>query len=249
MRRLPSIVLAAVIAVSGACASEDKAPDSSPLAKRVQSVAATTTEAGSAKTSVELAVESSAEGEEPKKSTILAEGVWDFAANKGRSSIGVGTFQTEIVVLEGVLYTKSPQPTNPAKPWSKAPAKGGNRIGTTDPEQALTFLLGASGVKELEGEPIRGEATKKYSFTVDVKAAASQLPDGDRQAFEKSVGTLTKKDLPATVWVDAEGRMRRLSYSIVSKSDETSVSIVATMEFFEFGAAVDVAAPPAAEIG
>lgn len=248
MRRLSAVVLAAVLVLSAACGSDGGGPDTSPLAKTVHAVANTTAKAGSAKTSVELAVKSEVKGSDPKSSTILSEGEWDFEGDKGRSSIGAASFQTEVVVVGGVLYTKSPQPPNPAKPWTKAPAKGGNRLGTTDPEQALTFLRGASGVKEEKGDAVRGETTKKYSFTINIDDAARQLPEGDRQAFEKSVRALTKKDLPATVWVDAEGRMRRLRYSIVSTSDKGTTTITSTMEFFDFGAPVEVAAPPADQV-
>ncbi len=249
MRRfIVSTVILASLAAAPACGGSGVDLDESPLAQRLHKVAAITEKAKTAQTSATLDVEAKAEGKKPSKTTVLSEGVWSFEKNKGRQTLKIGPVNSELVVLGGVLYTKSPQPQDPARPWTKSPAKGAARLGTTDPQQTVSLLLGAREVKAGGTEEVRGESTDKYTFTIDIDAAASRLPEGESQAFEQSLKSLQRDELPATAWVDESGRLRRLRYTIATTAEKGSSKIVSTVELFDFGATVDVVAPPDSEI-
>ena len=222
--------------------------DDSPLAKRVRDVAEATENAKTAKTSGTLDVVSKQPDKPESKNTVSSEGVWNFADSEGHQSVDIGGSTVELITKGGSLYTKNPGAKDPAKPWTRTPAKGGARLGTTDPEQALTFLLGASDVSDEGKEDVRGESTTRYDFSIDIDAAAEQLPSGDREAFEKSLSSFKSDELPASIWVDDEGRMRRLRYEIRSESDKASVVITSTMELYEFGVDVTVEPPPAEQV-
>jgi hypothetical protein len=50
------------------------------------------------------------------------------------------------------------------------------------------------------------------------------------------------------VWVDGDGRLRRLEYEMeLSDVDGARVAVGVTMELYDFGVEVDVVAPPADE--
>lgn len=247
MRRLSlAVVLALAAVLSASCSDGGGGQDDSPLAVEVRRVAETTAEAESAQVFTELQVETKAEGKKAQKVTIVSEGVWSFAKSEGRQSLSVAGRTTESITKGGSFYTEIVDPKDPARKWSRIPASGGARLGTNDPEQAIKLLLGASDVEKAGTETVREAETTKYTMDIDVDAAADRLPESEGDAFKQQLQG--RDSVPATVWVDEEGRMRRLRYTLATDKDGARSSIVATMELFDFGVEVQVTAPSEDEI-
>lgn len=127
------------------------------------------------------------------------------------------------------------------------------------PAQILDFLEAAAGTIEQVGtEEVRGVATTRYRAALDArKAAEAQLeavPEEQREQVRKTVeaslAQLGSTSMPVDLWVDAEGRLRRLETAATvpagAKGAATSLSM--SMELFDFGVAVDAEPPPAAEV-
>src|SRR4051794_34411290 len=88
-------------------------------------------------------------------------------------------------------------------------AFGGPPPWQDDPLWVLDLLRGATAARELE-EPreIHGEGCRRYAVDADVIAAAE---DVDRPMRLPSATLTTLRAFPAEVWLDGDGRIRRLT--------------------------------------
>lgn len=123
----------------------------------------------------------------------------------------------------------------------------------SDPTQALHFLLGASrDVRDLGKEVIRGVATSHYRLTLDLRKAARQVPDSAQESYDTLLDMLESPLIPAEVWIDDEGRLRKMTFTETIASGpgaaEGDVTVEMTMEYYDFGVAVDVELPPESEV-
>jgi hypothetical protein len=122
---------------------------------------------------------------------------------------------------------------------------------TGDPAAVLGFLKGAGSVSEAGTETIRGTKTTHYKATVDFAKVAEKAAASERAEVKKLVDLLGAKSMPIEVWLDAEGLLRRMTFSLdlskLKKKDVTGV-LSMKMEMYDFGVNVgDIVAPPAAE--
>ena len=110
--------------------------------------------------------------------------------------------------------------------WTKYSDEEG--LGATfTPQQLLSTLRAASEeTRRIGEEDVRGVETVRYQLEVDCDQEDLVHCDGETA--------------PVDVWVGADGLVRRISI------DDRSVS--ATIEFYDFGADVDVEAPPADQV-
>lgn len=120
----------------------------------------------------------------------------------------------------------------------------------SDPRSQLSFVQGAKGdIEELGTAVIRGTSTTHYKFTVDVAEAVKDLPAelAELKPLLEGVGL---GEFPAEAWIDDEGLIRRINYSMSVPVDESGATqtMSISQDFFDFGAKVDVSAPPAAEV-
>ena len=86
----------------------------------------------------------------------------------------------------------------------------------------LALLRGAQDVRPYGGEEIQGASTLRYSFVVDLAAAAAASPQTDRAVLEvanKAIGGVLE---PADVWVDSKGRVRQLQMASDPKLHTTT---------------------------
>lgn len=118
-----------------------------------------------------------------------------------------------------------------------------------DPQGPVSFLGGAGGdIEELGTELVRNTPTTHYRFTVDLAASAAALPPDLAEAvkplFEEMPATF-----PAEAWMDEDNMVRRIRYSMALPGEEghPAESIDTQMEFFDFGATVEIAEPGPAE--
>lgn len=188
---------------------------------------------------------------------VAGEGAVDFVSHTARlqldmAALAGGAVQgtAEILMVDDFVYVKLPAGVGPGgtKPWLRVAAGGQGSggfavLGATDPTGALAALGGAGTVTKLAGEEIRGEDTDHFRATVDLRKAAAQA--GARKAdVDRLAAAIEQPEIPIDVWIDDEGRARRMQLTLSPSGTKTKV----TLEFFEFGVKVDAQPPAPSEI-
>ena len=120
-----------------------------------------------------------------------------------------------------------------------------------DPRQQLTYLTGVSDdIEEVGDDIVRGVEVTHYRGTVSLDAVLDRLDEhdtivGDAEAFREQAEALGLEEVGFDVWIDAEGRARRMDMA-VPMPPESGVGdreVELTIEMYDFGAPVDVARP------
>jgi hypothetical protein len=129
------------------------------------------------------------------------------------------------------------------------------QLGGNDPRQMLDQIRAVSGdVEKLGTEEIRGVDTTKYRAEVDIRRYPDRLPPAQREqarvAVEKLVEQVGNDTYPMTLWIGDDELVRRvrIEYDFEIPGQEGKASFSMTMEFFDFGAPIDVEPPPAKEV-
>jgi hypothetical protein len=135
-----------------------------------------------------------------------------------------------------------------------------NALGSSvDPTQALSLLKGVSGpVTTVPGaDVLHGATTTHYRAAIDLAKVAADGPAALRSELSKAAAA-AKQSVPADLWVDGQGRLRKLTLSYdpsdfglaghaSAPSDEQPVT--ATLELWNFGVKVTATPPPADQVG
>lgn len=122
------------------------------------------------------------------------------------------------------------------------------QAGTNDPRQQLAMLKGVSedGVEELGEEEVRGARTTHYRAEVDLERALEESGAViDREDFERYVDSLPFDSTTVDLWIDGDDRVRRMVMEM-PVPEGGNATIAMTMEFYDFGAELDLE-PPRAE--
>jgi hypothetical protein len=196
---------------------------------------------------------------------VTFNGSFDFKNRSGEysvdaASIGLqGSGKVRTVVAGGVLYLSldtlergdpSSTPDLAGKKWLKLDPQefgGEGQIGQSDPNGSLDALRGAKGdVKRVGSEKVRGTSTTRYRVAIDAEQAVNSAPQEQRAEVRNSIGALGSRTIPADVWVDGKGRLRKVRLRVAASSSNTKGSVA--FEYFDLGARVNVEAPPASEV-
>jgi len=122
----------------------------------------------------------------------------------------------------------------------------------------LAFLRGAERVAPYGGEEVRGVNTYHYTFVVDLPTAIAASPAAERPELEAAAAAIGPIQWPADVWLDAQGRVRRLQVAEDPKARTTTTkgnlfitedgNIInqTTLLFSDFGTPAVFSAPDAA---
>lgn len=173
-------------------------------------------------------------------------------------------------IFEGnVIYMKMPaaaQQLGTKKAWLRVDVQEAGRalgidparlgqLGGNDPRQMLDQIRSVSGEVEEQGkEEVRGTDTTRYRAEVDIRRYPDRLPEAQREqarvAVEKLVDQLGSDTYPITLWIGEDDLVRRarIEYEFELPGQEQKGSFSMTMEFFDFGAPVDVTPPPAKDV-
>jgi hypothetical protein len=271
-RMLALLLLASAAAIPAAgCGDEELSPEAA-----VAEAATKTEETGSSRLS--FTAEISGAGM-PSPLKFGGEGEFDYEARQGRFTYelgelfggGEGNFE---VILDGlVMYMKFPPdmnvPVPGGKEWFKIDlAEVGKQSGIDfaalsqlnqgDPSQMLLYLRGASQeIEEMGEEEIRGEETTHYRARVDLEKAVEQsigrVPEEMRESVRKTVDRLVEqigaRTIPVEVWIDGDGRARRMSMEFDMKipAQSAKLHMSMTMDLFDFGVDVSAEPPPEGE--
>lgn len=238
--RLRMTLAVVVLLALAACGSE-----SANAAEVVRAAPEKTAAAGSAKVAMRLDVSTGG-----LEGTLTGEGVVDLKNGRGAVTLDLGSLggglvsgTVETVLDRDGIFVKLPARLAPAsKPWIKldlstlATQAGVNlgslgQLQSADPSQALQFLEGAvNDMKKVGSEKVRGADTTHYRGTLDLQKAAAGAP-----AVSSAVSALGSSTVPTDVWIDGEGRMRKMIVTVSSGKAE--------FEMYDFGAPVDVQQP------
>jgi hypothetical protein len=176
--------------------------------------------------------------------------------------------------VDGTVYMRIPStlgtPLTGGKPWIAVDVPShGSSVGSpfalgseSDPTKALAYLEKVSNdVRAVGSEQVRGVDTTHYTATLDlgkaVDADNSDLPAGVRDNMKELAGLFG--DIPADVWIDGDGRLRRMTLQLdlgemfrgLDPSAATGSDhfvITETVDLFDFGTPVHVEAPPADQV-
>ena len=194
-----------------------------------------------------------------KASSVGFDGKFDFGQRVGEysasaSAFGVpgnekvrGLFLGDGAVLLGLNALRN-QPgfesVPEGKEWLKLDPNtvDTGEVAQRDPSSSLDALRGATGkVTRVGSDEVRGVKTTHYRVTFDLAKAISNAPEAQRDRVETSVIALGTRSIPADVWVDGKGRVRKLRLRLKGGTvvDPGSVQF----EFFDLGTPVTVTQP------
>ena len=223
----------------------------------VASAAARTADAGSSRVAFE--VKASPLGNDV---TVRGQGAFDYDASRGRLELDASVLSggpIEVRIVDSKLFVRTPAAlawVPGVKPWV---AVGDGRsldaygLGELqqDPGQLLSLLRASSTKVTKTGTAVvRGTETTRYVAQLELTKALEANADhlgltateraALRRLAEELRGSSTRQTLPVVVFVDDEGLVRRLTL----RDADGSVSV----DFWDFGADVDVQAPPAGDV-
>lgn len=206
-------------------------------------------------------------------------------------AVGDDDMVIEMRMVDGVVYMRLPAFMRSAvgsgdKAWvsfDTAEALDGSGLSDetlsdlqeqADPSSYLAFLRQASDdIEEVGSDTIRGTETTHYAGTLDLAATLDDLSPEIEELLDDalpnegagSLGgifeTLGLDEVPFEVWIDDEGRMRKMAIvmdlsemfeELGAGSDDLPAGFSGEMqmdlELYDYGVEVDVEAPPASDV-
>jgi hypothetical protein len=156
---------------------------------------------------------------------ISGEGGIDFEHQNSTFTVDAGPMgQVEQRVVDAVMYLRMGDGKWTKLDLPKGAAGAGTGFSQLDPTKLLDYLRRVSNNVTNEGtETVRGVETTHYRATID-------LPGGG--------------SLPIDVWIDDQGYARKATLN----ADVSGASFNVVFEMYDFGAPVNVQAPPADEV-
>jgi hypothetical protein len=185
------------------------------------------------------------------------QGVGDFRTGDANATVTLPLLgEIQVLSVGGAPYVEVPEQFrqfNSGKPWARTDtvnvlqlanaALGGLGLSQPfDPAQVLPYVRGVSGeVTEVGRETVRGIAATHYRASIDLSRAAEQSNPEVQPGWR---GAAAKQPLPADLWVDDQGRLRKLIVTVTGL-----MPVTATFELWDFGIAVNAVAPPPDQVG
>ncbi len=183
----------------------------------------------------------------------------------GSAPSGPSGLQVNEIITDGDLYLGSPSFAGQlpeGKSWIEIrdflSLVGGDQSSASfqqsDPSNQLKMLAAVSDNFTLvDHEKVRGTQTAHYRASLDsAKEAALYRAQGNDTAadlVEKLAQQTGVSGSPVEVWVDSRGLVRRVRMSIpLPTATGTQATMEMSMDFFDFGAAAQVFAPPSSEV-
>ncbi len=274
--RWAAIAAGALVIALAACGSQPNSVTvKKQVAPSPQKVVLASVQATTAAKSARIAMTISADGTGSKAFGLTSDGVADFVTGDSDLTMklngaGADFFPggIEVRTVDGASYTKLPESIGGifgGAHWLKMPNFGAAGLvpgfDQSDPTQFLAYLETISNsVKKVGTESIRGVETTHYSAILDLAKAVNRshvpasLKDALGKIFKKDGSSLT---IPADVWVDNDGLARRIQLkldlgkladdSAAGNNADGASTMTMSMDLYDFGAPVHVAAPPASD--
>lgn len=226
-RMMIGVVTVSAVALVAGCGGGTAGPvkpggpaaPADPLAAAL-AAADTTKAAGSSRVAMQMTYRTSGGPAGSDTFDMSTDGVYDYARQVGELQPPRVTGQTmgltfgRSIIARNVAYEEVPgQPGR----WMRSDYSKivNTPIGQQDPAAQLELLRGiaAGGVREAGTETVRGAQARHFAITIDPKKLAAEtsvvVPGGILEQAAKMVSPF-----PADVWIDDEGRVRRLTVKI-----------------------------------
>ncbi|MET9961112.1 hypothetical protein ABZ128_19005 [Streptomyces sp. NPDC006326] len=252
-----AVGVAAAVAVMSGCggpASGDDRPPADP-AETVRAAADLLAKAGSAQ--ARTAMEMASGG---TRVTIRGEGGVDFKNRMGQLLVmlpadAAGKDEhrpiTELLV-PGALYMKNRGAGVPDDKWVRVDTTtlaDGNLVtgGATDPVAAAELLRGAQEVTYVGETEVGGTKVRHYRGTTDIARAARSASPQVKGALEAAAKGFGKDTVPFDVYLDEEGRMRKVRHRFTYVNNGV-IDVSSTTLLYGFGTPVTVVLPASGDI-
>lgn len=258
------IALAAALAgcSSGSKGSGDGSGSAAEDVHAVQAAYATTTDAKTARTTMKIQVKQGG-AESGQQVAMSATGVLNLSERSGalKMSLPQGV-KAQMVFTRNVLYEKLPAQAlsriGVRTPWISidmdkvAKAETGSSLSQlqqqepSNPLDELGYLKGASSkITKLGTANIDGAATTHYRVVLDLDKQKNP------PAVRKLKQALGSANLPAQVWIDSSGRLRKLvlTEKLNNAGGSTGqqagpITVSVNVGLSDFGTPVTIATPP-----
>ncbi len=205
--------------------------------------AASKTTSGSSK--LDLSIESKAAGQDV---TFTGTGAFRYTAEdaEGSMKLSVAGQELEERIVGGNLYLKVPSQEGFYKLALKD-LVGTQLSDSSNPASSTELLAAIDGVKKNGSETLHGAKTTHYTGTINVANAVAKLKGGVAKAAVSKLADSGVKDIPVDVYLDDQGRLRRLKEHVVLTVKGTTADVTTSFDFYDFGTKVDVQAPSASQ--
>jgi len=252
------VVVAALVAALVTTGSGDGHPQS---AIQVLSAAASRT-TGSGTAHLDLTVSLSENGE--SQTIMTGSSDTDFATKDTSAEITAGGMKMTVRQIGGTAYmsaTGVPLPGNaewisftPGDIAGSTQAEGA--LGSQDPSSGLAYLNAVNGNPTVvDTETLDGVHVTHYRFTLDLKTLMARLAQAGKSlgagglfSNANQLGSLVDLSaVPGEAWIDAAGRVRKFQYELTITTAGQTISSIGELRASQFGEAVHVSAPPAAD--
>lgn len=124
----------------------------------------------------------------------------------------------------------------------------------SDPTAVLGFLRGAGGtVRKVGPENVDGVPTTRYVVDLNLDRAAQGQDQTTQRSVRQLENQLGSHTLPAQVWIDEQGRVRRIMLheklkGTADSARQGNVTVDVTATLADFGTPVTITAPPANQV-
>ena len=194
---------------------------------------------------------------------VTFDGSVDFKNQTGEYSVDVasiglqGRGKVKVLLIGGVMYLSldaleggdsASMPQLAGKKWLKLDPQvfgGEGAVGQSNPRGGVDALRGVKDVKRVGSERMRGTGTTRYRVTIDAQQAVNNAPENEQAEVRNSVAAFGSDNIPADVWIDGKGRLRKVRLHIAASPSTAKGSVA--FEYFDLGARVHVEEPPASE--
>ncbi len=256
---------AAAIALAACGADDDSAPEGGE--NPVAAAAARTLAAESSRFALVATIDVTALGVDVS-GEFTAEGEFEFAEGRGRytldltdlvGQLGVpGSATGEVLREDDVVYLNFPLLALLApggNEWIKIDLGSDAELAgfdlgrfneLVDPALYLAYLQAASeDTEDLGSEDVSGTETTHYRTTIDLELALETAPASQQSTIQALIDAGTTL-LPADVWIDGDGLVRKISFEFPATDQPGTGSV--SMELSDFGVDVTFDTPAADEV-
>jgi hypothetical protein len=199
------------------------------------------------------------------------QGKYDGANTAMSMSMDMLGQQMEMRLIGQTIYLKLPDSarasTGSTKPWTKVSLTDTSPTGKAlsdnynqlaeqnDPSKMLEQIQKAGTITKSEATTLNGEAANHYTVDIDFAKLADQMPAG-LPADAKTQLAGKNVHFPMDLWLNADQLpmqivmdMSALGAALGGAQAGQLGDMKMTMNYTDWGAPVDIAAPPAAEVG
>lgn len=191
--------------------------------------------------------------EPARRLAFTMDGVVDMRADDSRGTIRYEAFEgvdpgteIEIITFDDIDYFRQ----GGEETWLKTETTEEDAVANSqDVPDGLRNLGAVTNDARARGrESIRGVPTTKYTATVDAERIPETLPPDQRDTARRGLRLFKEPVLPAQVWIDDDGLIRRLRYDFdfdnLRAPSNGEERMVMTVDLFGFGTDARVQAPP-----